>query len=222
MSTYVLMRILESAPSRYDAGIRILTLGALDSAYDRLTSHIEADQKVIDFGCGTGALSLRAARKGALVTAIDINPHMLEIAQRRAVQEHLTGSVKFREMGVAELGTEASGTYDVAMSGLTFSELSEDELRFTLAQTSRLLKAQGQLLVADEVRPTRVWARTVNQLIRLPLTLLTYLLTQTSTRPVDGIEARIGEAGLEVQSIRRNGLGNFVELCARKPDGEAV
>ncbi|HUW96689.1 MAG TPA: class I SAM-dependent methyltransferase, partial [Anaerolineae bacterium] len=39
MSTYVLMRILESAPSRYDRGLRILTLGRLDRAYDRLASH---------------------------------------------------------------------------------------------------------------------------------------------------------------------------------------
>ena len=35
MSIYILMKILESAPSRYDTGIRLLTLGRLDKAYDR-------------------------------------------------------------------------------------------------------------------------------------------------------------------------------------------
>jgi len=57
------MRILESAPSRYDKGLRILTMGRLDDAYDRLTSGIEQGQRVLDLGCGTGALTLRAARK---------------------------------------------------------------------------------------------------------------------------------------------------------------
>jgi hypothetical protein len=30
MSTYVLMRILEPAPNRYDLGIRLLTFGGVD------------------------------------------------------------------------------------------------------------------------------------------------------------------------------------------------
>ena len=36
MSTYVLMRILESAPRRYERGMRWLTFGHLDRAYDAL------------------------------------------------------------------------------------------------------------------------------------------------------------------------------------------
>jgi len=75
------MKILESAPSRYDQGIRILTLGRLDKVYNRLTSHIKKGQNILDLGCGTGALTLRAAQKSAKVKGIDINPQMLEIAQ---------------------------------------------------------------------------------------------------------------------------------------------
>jgi len=101
MSTYILMKILESAPRRYDKGIRSLTLGRLDEAYDRLTSHIRKGHRVIDLGCGTGALALRAAQKGAIVKAIDVNSQMLEIAQNRAREAHLAQNVQFCEIGIA-------------------------------------------------------------------------------------------------------------------------
>lgn len=84
MSTYILMKILESAPSRYDWGIRLFTPGKLAKTYDRLTTSINEGQSVLDLGCGTGALSLRAALRGAKVKAIDINPRMLEIIQIQA------------------------------------------------------------------------------------------------------------------------------------------
>ena len=50
MSATVLMRVLESAPSRYDLGIRLLTLGQVEQAYDRLAAHVQAGQRVLDVG----------------------------------------------------------------------------------------------------------------------------------------------------------------------------
>lgn len=78
------MKILESAPNRYDRGIYILTLGKLDKIYNRLTSYVKKGQKVLDLGCGTGALTLKAVQKGAKVKGIDINLQMLEIAEKKA------------------------------------------------------------------------------------------------------------------------------------------
>jgi demethylmenaquinone methyltransferase/2-methoxy-6-polyprenyl-1,4-benzoquinol methylase len=49
MSTYIWMKILESAPSRYDLGIRIITLGRLDAVYDHVADRIE---EVMDLGGG--------------------------------------------------------------------------------------------------------------------------------------------------------------------------
>jgi ubiquinone/menaquinone biosynthesis C-methylase UbiE len=218
MSTYVLMKILESTASRYDRGIRLLTLGKIDRAYQHLTAPIKKGQKVLDIGCGTGSLTLRAAAKGATVKGIDVNPEMLTVARQRAEAAKFSPAIEFTEMGVAELGSELAESYDVVMSGLCFSELTEDELTYTLKEINRILKPGGWLLVADEVRPRHPIKWLVHGLIRIPLAVITYLITQTTTHAVKDLPEKVRGAGLIIKSLKPNKLGSFVELVAQKPE----
>lgn len=219
MSTYVLMRILESAPRRYELGIRLLSFGRAARAYDRLGSHIEPGQRVLDLGCGTGALSIRAARRGAKVKGIDVDPQMLAMAREQVKEARLGQSVELFEAGIAELDGEEAESYDVVTSGLCFSELSDDELIFTLEQVARILRPGGLLLVADEVEPLRFTTRIVHSLLRAPLAALTYLITQQTTRPLRGLPDRLAAVGLPLVSVTRSALGSFGEFVARKPAG---
>jgi len=59
----VLMRILESAPSRYDLGIRLLTFGAVERVYDRLDARIAPGDRVLGPRC--------AARSSRLEHGLD-------------------------------------------------------------------------------------------------------------------------------------------------------
>lgn len=206
------MKILESAPRRYDAGIRIITLGRLDAAYDRLISCVQRGQRVLDIGCGTGALALRAAQKGAHARGVDPNRQMLEVAQEKADRMKLSQNVEFCEMGVAELDGEKSGTYDVVMSGLCFSELTNDELKYTLKEIKRILKPNGILLVADEVRPESFCKRVIGSLIRFPLVLMAYVITQTTSRAIENLPKMMKTAGFRIESLKLNRMGNFIEL----------
>jgi ubiquinone/menaquinone biosynthesis C-methylase UbiE len=219
MSTYVLMRILESAARRYELGIRLLTLGRLDKAYDRLASYLEGGQKVLDLGCGTGALTLRAARRGAEVKGIDINVQMLEIARQRLRKARLTETVDLVEMGVAELDGEEAQYYDAVLSGLCLSELSKDEVTYALKEVTRILRPGGLLLVADEVKPRGLLRRLIYSLIRTPLKAITYVITQQTTHPAPNLTQKLLEAGLLITSVRSNFLGSFGEFVAQKPKG---
>jgi ubiquinone/menaquinone biosynthesis C-methylase UbiE len=219
MSTYVLMRVLESAPSRYDLGIRLLTFGGVERSYDRLASHVQPGQRVLDIGCGTGSLALRAARRGARVKGIDVNAEMLAIAARRARDAGFAEQVELVEMGVAELDGEEPASYDAVTSGLCFSELSDDELAFTLAQVMRVLRPGGLLLVADEAKAPGVTGRVLRGLVRAPLAAVTYLLTQQTTHPVADLPGTLARHGFELRSVRENRLRDFVEIVARRPAG---
>jgi demethylmenaquinone methyltransferase/2-methoxy-6-polyprenyl-1,4-benzoquinol methylase len=172
---------------------------------------------VLDIGCGTGALTLRAAQKDAMVKGIDVNSQMLEIAQRRIVEMNLAQNIELCEMGVAELGSEESESYDVVMSGLCFSELTKDELVYTLGEAKRILRAGGLLLIADEVRPKSISKRILYWLVKFPLAIITYLITQTTTNAVRNLPKKIKEAGLLIESVRFSKMESFVELVGRKP-----
>jgi len=217
MGTYVLMRILESAPRRYELGIRLLTLGSIDRAYDRLASHVGEGQHVLDLGCGTGALTLRAARRGASVKGIDISARMLEIAAERVRDAGLGERIELAEAGIAELDGEEPDSYDVVTCGLCFSELSDDEIAFTLQEARRLLRPGGRLLIADEVEPTGAARRRLLALARAPFAAAAYLISGRTTHGVARLPERVAEAGFSVDSVRRSLLSTFCELVATKP-----
>lgn len=211
----VLMRVLESTPSRYDHGIRLLTLGSADALYDWLAAHIRSGWQVLDLGAGTGALALRAAARDAEVVAIDVNPAMLDVARRRARAAGLGERITWREMGVAEMDGLPDRTFDALTAGLCFSELSADERRYALRQARRILGPEGRLLLLDEVRPDRSLHRLLYAVIRIPLVALTWLLTQTSTQVLPDVPGLLEQFGFEVVEQRTALFGSLLAVVAR-------
>jgi ubiquinone/menaquinone biosynthesis C-methylase UbiE len=216
MSTLLLMKLFEEVPDRYDRGIRLLTGGRLDGLYDRLTANVKERDRVLDIGCGTGALALRAAKKGAAVKAVDINLGMLEVAKAKAKDANLTENIEYVEMGVAELGNEKDQAYDVVMSGLCLSELTEEELDFTLNETCRMLKPEGHFLVVDEVRPQRFLRRWTQVLFRSIFKLFVFLVSGTTTRALKNFPHRVEKAGFKIASCELNKSQNLLILDAIK------
>ncbi len=216
MSTLLLMKLFETTPSRYDKGIRLLTGGQLDDLYDRLIAQVKEGDRVLDIGCGTGALTLRAAKKGAHVKAIDINPGMLDVARSKAEAAHLSQNINFEEMGVAELGREEDRSYDAVMSGLCLSELTEEELNFAVKEVVRILKPGGLFLVADEVRPSSFFRRLFQGIFRSLFKLFVFLVSGTTTRALKNVLKKIEGAGFEIVSYGLNKSQNLLSLAARK------
>jgi magnesium-protoporphyrin O-methyltransferase len=64
-----------------------------------LLSWLPADlsgRRVLDAGCGTGALAIEAARRGAEVVAIDLSPTLVNLARERQPALAGSGTVDFR------------------------------------------------------------------------------------------------------------------------------
>ena len=161
MSTYVLMKVLESTPERYDRGIRILSGGAIESVYAEIARRAAAPgRRVLDLGCGTGGVTLACAAAGARVIGIDRDPAMLDVARDKIGAAGLGERVELLELGAMEIEDRfPPGSFDAIVSCLMLSELAEEEQGYVLRTARSRLRAGGRLVVADEVRARAAAAR---------------------------------------------------------------
>jgi ubiquinone/menaquinone biosynthesis C-methylase UbiE len=220
MSSYVYMKVLESAPERYDRGIERLSRGTIDAVYRRVAELAAAPGvRLLDIGCGTGGVALACAERGARVTGIDVNPGMLEVARGKAASAG--AEVEWLTLGALEVEDRfAADSLDAAVSCLVFSELQPEERSYVLGALRTRLVPGGRLVIADEVTPATRRRRWWRRARRLPAALWTDLITQTSTHPVDDLTATVRAAGFTEVDEQRIG-DDFAVVTAVNPGAPA-
>ena len=80
------------------SGIRKTVREGRDRMRSTLLSWLPDDlsgARVLDAGCGTGALAVEAARRGADVVAIDLSPTLVDLARDRASEIEMPGRITF-------------------------------------------------------------------------------------------------------------------------------
>lgn len=102
------------------SGIRATVRAGRDEMRGQLLSWLPEDLRrrdVLDAGCGTGSLSVEAACRGAVVTAIDVAQGLVDIAAERAPSYLGHGRINWR---VGDMLDPALGSFDhiVAMDSL--------------------------------------------------------------------------------------------------------
>lgn len=125
--------------------------------------------RVLDAGCGTGAMTAELAARGADVLAVDISPRLIEIAQAR-LPAGLPGRVEFRAGDMLDPGASRFDSA-VAMDSLIYYTRPDLEaalgslharagqLVFTVAPRTILLMAMwhaGRLLPRADRAPVMV------------------------------------------------------------------
>ena len=127
------------------------------------------------------------------------------------------GSVEFVQLGAAEIEDRfAAGSLDAVVSCLAMSEMSPEEQDYALHAAYSCLVTGGALVIADETTPEGGMSRVAYRLRRLPVVAATYLLTQTTTRPMRGLCRRVQTAGFSIVSTERMWSGSFLIVHAVK------
>jgi len=106
--------------------------------------NIPAGARVLDIACGTGNTAIPLARRGCIVTGVDIAPNLLEQARARAAAEGL--AITFDE-GDAEALPYGDATFDAVttMFGAMFAPRPE----LVASEMARVLRPGGLLAMAN-------------------------------------------------------------------------
>ena len=161
-------RLTSDAPV---SGVRATVRAGREDMRRTLLSWLPADltgKRVLDAGCGTGALAVEAARRGAQVVAIDLSAKLVALGAERLPQ-NLKGSI---DMRVGDMFDPALGGFDhiVSMDVLIhyagpdivrvlagFAARAKTSVLFTFApQTTalRLMWAAGKLFPRGDRSPS--------------------------------------------------------------------
>ena len=97
---------------------------------------------LLDLCTGTGELALRAAARGATVTAIDFTPSMLV----RARAKGRSRGIRWLEMDARRLAF-ADGAFDVAVLSFALHDMPREVRKQALAEASRV--ALGNVVILD-------------------------------------------------------------------------
>lgn len=156
------------------SGIRATVRAGRDEMRNTLLSWLPEDLhglRLLDAGCGTGALALEVAGRGAEVIAVDLSPQLVTLATARAADHPAASRISFR---AGDMLDPALGNFDyvVAMDSIihyrpqdTFSAIAQLAARcgqamlFTFAPRTPLLStalAVGKILPRGNRSPAIV------------------------------------------------------------------
>jgi demethylmenaquinone methyltransferase/2-methoxy-6-polyprenyl-1,4-benzoquinol methylase len=213
MSSLALMRWLEGSPERYDAGMRTLTLGRIERLHAAVAEAAVPDEKararVLEIGCGTGAVTALLVSRGAAVTALDQAPEMLEQAKARLGAD---ACVEWLEQTASEIDRLPQRAFDAVVLSLCLSDMSRSERVFVLREASLRLAAGGRLVVADETR-AEGWRRGAQLVWRVPQAALGWLLVGSVSQPIPNLVREVESTGLSV-THEASWLGGTLRLAA--------
>lgn len=113
---------------------------------------LQPGQDVLDLGCGTGTLTVRAAKwqPGAHLTGVDLDDAVLARARARAAR---AGAPIHWDRAAADALPYGAGSFDRVLSSLLLHHLPPETKLRALAEAYRVLRPGGELHVADWGRP---------------------------------------------------------------------
>ena len=158
-------------------------------------AQIQAGQRVMDLGCGTGTLAImvKQAQPKAEVFGLDADPEMLKMAHAKKNKEKL--DITF-DVGFTNRLPYPDASFDRVLSSIMIHHLKTLDKEKTAREVYRVLKPGGQLHVIDFGKPSTVYGKLLGPLLHM---------FEEANDNIDGkLPMMFEQAGLKVKE-----MGNF-------------
>lgn len=106
---------------------------------------LTSDMDVMDFGCGTGLLTLRLQPLVNSITGVDTSQGMLDVLETKIARQNLS-NVRTLHLD-SDKGDVLTGNYHLIVSNMTLHHIKE--IRPTLQQFYKITAPSGYLCIAD-------------------------------------------------------------------------
>jgi ubiquinone/menaquinone biosynthesis C-methylase UbiE len=130
----------------YDLLTRVLGMGKV---YDTLVEQADLGDglRVLEIGCGTGNVTVRANRAAPGADIVGTDPDPLALARSERKAKGLSG-IRFERAYAQQLPFQ-DGEFDRALSSMMLHHLDEDVKAGALAEAYRVLRPGGQFHIVD-------------------------------------------------------------------------
>ena len=158
---------------------------------------IRKGEKVLEVGCGTGALSILskiAVGDSGEVEGIDIAPTMISKAQQKAGKAHLT--INFKIASVSEL-PYPDNYFDLVISSMMFHHVPVEIKKEGLEEIYRVLKDTGRFFLCDFCSP---------HILTIPFAYMTFLwMSSTRYQLLGKLPELIRECRFKTVELKKRG-----------------
>jgi 2-polyprenyl-3-methyl-5-hydroxy-6-metoxy-1,4-benzoquinol methylase len=150
-----LIELLERREDRHTLNEKLLEPGQSWMLWANALSSLLPPLEVVDFGCGTGVLSVELARWAQRVTAIDRSAQALAAARARAEREGLS-NIQFVEADLHALPKTFRGK-DLVVISQSLHHVEQPER--VLEGAARMLKPAGRVVVMELMPHQEEWVK---------------------------------------------------------------
>lgn len=182
---------------------------AYDLTVEHAVKYLTPTDRVLDFACGTGLVTLRLAPCAAHILGIDISPGMADIAREKILTQHIS-NVEIVNAGLFSPFLEP-GSFDTVTAFNVLLYLPD--LSAALARIRELLRPGGMFLSASDCLGSRPSVMGLKKLVKSRTRTMPYVAFLTQR----GLERKIAQSGFTVLE-RKNLFPNppNLFLAARK------